>query len=94
MDGATSGILAQRLDALVNGADARIVLDFSGIEFLSSAGLRVILTLFKKVKAARGAFVLCSVPAPVKEVLDITGFSEMIQIYEEKAAALTAASHA
>jgi hypothetical protein len=39
------------------------------------AGPRVVLTLLKRVKAASGVLALCAVQAPVKEVLDITGFT-------------------
>jgi anti-anti-sigma factor len=92
LDGATSGVFAQRVGALTSGADARLIVDLSGIEFLSSAGLRAIMTLFKKIKAAKGAFVLCAVPEPVREVLEITGFSELIQIHDERATALAALS--
>jgi anti-sigma B factor antagonist len=90
LDGATSGAFAQRIDALMAAGEPRLVVDFSGIDFVSSAGLRVVLTLVKKVKAMKGVLALCAVQAPVQEVLDITGFAGMIDIHPERTAALAA----
>jgi anti-anti-sigma factor len=92
LDGTTSGAFADHIDALVTGTEPRVLVDFSGIEFVSSAGLRAILTTVKKTKAQKGVLALCGVQAPVREVLDITGFSGMIDIHPERAAALTALS--
>ncbi len=55
------------------------------------AGLRAVLTLVKKrIKAANGVFALCAVQGPVREVLDITGFTTMIDVQPELASALAA----
>jgi anti-anti-sigma factor len=90
LDGATSGIFAERLERLASAAQPRLVVDFSGVDFISSAGLRAVLTLAKKIKAGNGALALCAVQAPVLEVLDITSFSTMIDIHSDLAAALAA----
>ncbi len=90
LDGTTSGVFTQRIDALVTGSEPRLLVDFADVEFVSSAGLRAVLTLVKKVKSLKGMLALCAVRAPVREVLDITGFSGMIDIHPERAAALQA----
>ena len=90
LDGSTSGAFAERIEPLIVGAQPRLLIDFSGIDFVSSAGLRVVLTLLKKVKAANGAFALCAVQAPVLEVLDISGFTSLIDVHPGRTAALAA----
>jgi anti-anti-sigma factor len=92
LDGATCGKFAERVEALVTGDEPRLLVDFAGVEFVSSAGLRVVLGLMKKVKAGRGALALCAVQPAVREVLEITGLAGMIDIHPERAAALTALS--
>ena len=92
LDGASSGMFAERLGQLVAGARPRLVIDFADVDFVSSAGLRAVLTLVKKIKATNGVFALCAVQGPVREVLDITGFSTMISIHPELSAALAAIS--
>src|SRR5262249_18627053 len=74
LDGSTSQAFATRLETLTARPEPRLVVDFSGIDFVSSAGLRVVLSVLKRVKAAHGMFALCAVQQPIRQVLDITGF--------------------
>lgn len=57
-----------------------LTLDLSGVPYMSSAGLRCLLTAQKKVMAGGGAMTLTGVQPAVKEVLDITGFSSILTI--------------
>jgi anti-sigma B factor antagonist len=90
LDAASSGMFADRLGQLVAGAQPRLVVDFADVDFVSSAGLRAVLTLVKRIRAANGVFALCAVQGPVREVLDITGFTTMIDVHPELSAALAA----
>src|SRR5262245_31175603 len=63
LDGASSSVFAERMEKLISGTQPRLLLDFSGVDFVSSAGLRVVLGTLKKVKAAKGVFALCAVQA-------------------------------
>lgn len=92
LDGASSGPFGERIQALIGPRQPRMLIDFSGIDFVTSAGLRVVLTILKRVKSADGRFALYGVQAPVREVLEITGFTGMIQIYPGREAALAALS--
>jgi anti-sigma B factor antagonist len=62
------------------GQDVKqLVLDFHKLEYLSSAGLRVILTAQKKMAAPRG-MVITGVNETIMEVFQITGFSDILTI--------------
>ncbi len=63
----------------VDGA-ARLTLGFEGLEYISSAGLRILLMLHKKLSKAGGSLALTGVCDSVYEVLDITGFSDILSI--------------
>jgi anti-anti-sigma factor len=90
LDGTTSQAFGARLEKLAATSEPRLVVDFSGIEFVSSAGLRVVLTLLKRVKAANGRLALCGVQEPVREVLDITGITNMLDVHAGRAEAMAA----
>jgi anti-anti-sigma factor len=90
LDGAASGPFADRVQELIVAERPKLLVDFAGIDFVTSAGLRAVLLILKKVKSMNGAFALCNVQKPVREVLDITGFAGMIDIYPERASALRA----
>ena len=56
-----------------------LVLDFSGLEYISSAGLRVILKAQKSM-AAKGGMKLLHVNDTIMEIFEITGFSDILTI--------------
>ena len=57
-----------------------LVLDLSQTDYVSSAGLRVLLSLYKTMNAKRGSFLICSVKPEVYEVFDVTGLTDFFEI--------------
>ena len=60
-----------------------LALDLRGVMYMSSAGLRILLSSFKLANAAGGEFVLVAPQENVKEVLEISGFSSILRIVNE-----------
>ncbi len=60
----------------------QIALDFANLQYISSAGLRVLLLLAKKAKAAGGSVVLTGVDGMVKEVIEESGIDSFFTIYD------------
>jgi anti-anti-sigma factor len=67
---------------------APILIDFTAVTFISSAGLRSIVRLIKHTAAHGGRLGLFSVPDHVLEVIEICGFSSLVDIYPDRATAL------
>ena len=78
VDTNTAPALQDAVAALPEGADT-LILDFDGVEYISSAGLRVLLSSQKHMNDI-GEMSLINVRPEVKEVLDITGFSDILII--------------
>jgi len=79
LDTVTSPQLEQRLgDSL--GEIQELVLDFTSLEYISSAGLRVLLAAHKRMKRQEGDLVVRVVNENVREVFTITGFIDMLHI--------------
>ena len=73
---------APELEATIDGCIAELtelVLDCSALEYVSSAGLRVILKA-QKLMNARGSMKLTHVNATIMEIFDITGFADILTI--------------
>lgn len=70
----------QDLAPLMEATNAEIVIDCSGLEYTSSQGLRSFLMLQKNVMTRNGSLALANMQPQVKEVFDITGFSNIIKI--------------
>ena len=90
IDSVSSAELEKKLITLIEtGGVKDIVLDFDAMDYISSAGLRVLLMAAKKTGKLGGKVVLCGLCANVKEVFDISGFSNIFGIYasQEEAAA-------
>jgi len=65
----------QPVGELITGENPKILIDFTDIDFFTSAGLRALLVLYKKARASGSVFALCGVNEQVREVLDISGFT-------------------
>ncbi len=73
---------------LIEGGCSKIILDCSGLNYISSSGLRVFLIIQKKMKADKGNFILCSLQPGIKEIFDISGFSTIFPIFPDKESAI------
>lgn len=65
----------------------QLVLDFSTLEYISSAGLRSILAATKKVKSLGGNLSLCGLSGLVEEVITVSGFDNILKVYPDVAQA-------
>ena len=82
LEGRLDTTTAPQLEAEVKGAldgVTELVLDFSQLEYLSSAGLRVILAA-QKIMNKQGKLVIRHVNETILEVFEVTGFSEILTI--------------
>jgi anti-anti-sigma factor len=88
LDGSSAPEAEQIIDSILKNQKNRLLFDFEFLEYLSSAGLRVVLGAAKEMKRRDGKFVLCALNAYVKEVFDVSGFGAIIPIAESVAAGL------
>jgi anti-anti-sigma factor len=79
-DVATSNMLEEKLLALVGDGEKHFVVELSNVEYISGAGLRMLLLVAKKLRSANGKIVLFALKGQVKEVFDMAGFSTIFFI--------------
>ncbi|HBL73663.1 MAG: hypothetical protein A2W90_14255 [Bacteroidetes bacterium GWF2_42_66] len=65
----------------------QIYLDCNGLNYISSSGLRIFLTVQKKMMAVGGKLKLFAMQPAIKEIFDISGFSSIFSIYPDMDAA-------
>lgn len=78
LDTSTAPELESSLKQSIDGV-TKLVFDFSNLEYVSSAGLRVLLSA-QKIMNKQGEMVLRNVPEPVMEVLEVTSFTDILTI--------------
>jgi len=88
IDGTTSKDLETILNELIAQNMSKIVLDLEGVVYISSVGLRVLLSALKKVRPNKGDVKLVSLQPFVREVFEITGFTKLFTIYPSQGDAL------
>jgi anti-sigma B factor antagonist len=80
LDSNTSPEFEKRIfDAISNGS-RNLIVDFKDLDYISSAGLRVILKATKALKREDGKIMLCAMQDYVKEVFEIAGFDSFLPI--------------
>ncbi len=82
LDSKTSTEFEEKIIEASKGGAKNMIFDFKDLEYISSAGLRVILKATKEIKKINGLIVLCSMQDYVREVFEIAGFDTFLTIEE------------
>jgi anti-sigma B factor antagonist len=80
LDSNTSPGLEQKLATAMENGATNMILDFENLDYISSAGLRIILKTTKDLKRSDGRIILCAMQDYVKEVFEIAGFDSFLPI--------------
>ena len=80
LDTGTSPEVEQAVFARIEAGASKIVFDFGNTDYISSAGLRVILKAAKSVDKSGGGVAVCRANSHVKEVLDLSGFQMLLKV--------------
>ncbi len=84
VDSATAPQFAEAVQGITDQGRFKMILDLSALDFISSAGLRVLINTQKTCKRYnRGEVVLASVPANIFAALDLSGFTVLFQIFDD-----------
>ncbi len=88
LDPTTAPDLEKTIDTVITDGSIKLLFDFSKLDYLSSAGLRVVLGTMKRIDREGGTMVLCAMQGYVKEIFDVSGFSSLIPIEDTIQSAL------
>ena len=84
LDTSTATDALAHFDALVDDGRELIIADFSSVDFVSSAGLRVMIDVQKTCKRwNRGEMVLASVPQRIYEAMDLAGLLPLFKLFDD-----------
>jgi anti-anti-sigma factor len=88
IDAITAPDFEKSLDELITAGERAILIDLTALGYISSAGLRSILSSAKKLKALSGEILFTGLQGPVEEVFQISGFKSIFKIFPSEAEAL------
>lgn len=104
-DGFTTFIVAGHLNATtapaaeatlagtIDAGASHLILNMAGVDYISSAGLRVLVTIFKKLSRQNGKLVLCELQPHVRELFEISGLLTMFAVAGTEVEAQSLAAH-
>lgn len=88
IDAASAPILERKINSLIDEEHTYLLLDFARVDYLSSAGMRVLLSASKKLAAKRGNLLLFSLVEEVSEVIKMAGFDKILRIFPSEKEAI------
>ena len=88
INSANAAAIESEVLTLVDGGAKNLVLDFAALDYISSAGLRMVLVVAKRLKGEGGQLVLSGMQPHVREVFDISGFLAILNVEPTRAEAL------
>ena len=84
VDSSTAPQFSKALEAIMKKDVYKIVVDMSGLEYMSSAGFRALLAAQRSCKRYnRGELVLAAVPDRIREALELAGFTELFKSFSD-----------
>ncbi len=88
LDAPSTPLLEKQVQTLLDTGQVYFLLDFAEVEYLSSAGMRLLLSVTKKLKPKGGCLCLFSLGEEVREIIKMAGFEKILAIAETEEKAL------
>ena len=82
LDAHTFPSLQEKLESVVSDGSPRVVLDCEKLEYISSAGLGVLKKMTREFRGLDGDIRLAQLPPKIDNVVNLLGFSQVIQVYK------------
>ena len=88
LDAVSSPQVEKRIFEAIYHGQSNLVLDVAGVNYLSSAGMRMLLSITKKLRTVPGKLIICGVTANVIDVLKMSGFNHALHLEKTEEDAL------
>lgn len=87
LDGVAAPMVEQKVFSALTGGPEHVVFDCSGVEYASSAGLRVFLAAAKRLKTSGGRCGFAALTPGLRDIFSISGFLDVLEVHETLEAA-------
>jgi anti-sigma B factor antagonist len=88
MDSHSSTEAGANIDGLIEGGSRRIVVNLGGLDYISSSGLRILLSALKQLKKEDGELKLACLQPSVREVFSMAGFDRIFSLFDDEESAV------
>lgn len=88
LDTNTAPDAQKRMDEVIEQGNHKILIQLEKLDYVSSAGLRILLVVAKKLKKSEGELRICQINDDVREVFEISGFDTILSVFDNESEAL------
>ncbi len=81
LDAASSPQLEKQVNSIIDTGHFKIILNFEQVDYLSSAGMRLMLGVSKRLNKLEGKVIACNLNEEVMEVIKMAGFNQVLEMY-------------
>ena len=81
LDSSSTPELEKRIQDSLDQGSTILILDFSGLEYINSAGLRILVMSYQRLQPLGGQVMVCGVRDYIAEVFDISGYNRIFRMY-------------
>jgi anti-anti-sigma factor len=88
LDATTSSQIESKVASITESGKNKVIFNLQNMDYLSSAGMRVLLSVSKKFKSLNGKFIVCCLNDEVLEIIKMAGFNQILHIVSSEDKAL------
>ncbi len=90
LDAEGTQAMEEKVLALLEGGETKLLFDFSGLDYINSSGLRVLVLAYQRLKKNSGTVAICGVKDYIQEVFEVSGYDKIFPLYPIRDEALGA----
>jgi len=75
--------------ALLEGGETCLLFDFTGLDYINSSGLRVLVLAYQRLKKASGKVAICGVKDYIQEVFEVSGYDKIFSLFSSRGDAIS-----
>jgi len=81
LDGDGTQVLEEQVVALLESGETKLLFDFSGLDYINSSGLRILVLAYQRLKKASGTVAICGAKDYIQEVFEVSGYDKIFPLY-------------
>ena len=88
LDAEGTQAMEEKVLALLESGETKLLFDFSGLDYINSSGLRVLVLAYQRLKKTSGTVAICGVKDYIQEVFEVSGYDKIFPLYAARTDAL------
>lgn len=85
LDAEGTQALEEKVLALLDAGETSLLFDFTGLDYINSSGLRILVLAYQRLKKASGKVAICGVRDYIQEVFEVSGYDKIFPLFRDRA---------